>query len=150
MLRPEIEALIPHRDHALFLMQVDITGDYVGTAQVRWEVTHPVLVGHFPDFVIVPGMFLLEAAAQLGGLIIAHREGVDLSRELGVLTAVKKLMICAPVHPGQLAKYQVHVKPQGKSYYEVTGTAHVRSLKVASFELLLARVSRSALARMDE
>lgn len=150
LLQSEIEALIPHRDHALFLVQADIMDDYTGTAKVQWEATHPVLVGHFPDFVIVPGMFLLEAAAQLGGLIIAHKEDVDLSRELGVLTAVKKLIIYAPVRPGQLTEYRVRVQPQGQGYYEVTGTAQVGLVKVVSFSLLLVRVSRSVLARVDE
>mgnify|MGYP001606289747 CR=1 FL=1 len=64
--KDDICLLLPHRDHALFLLDAVVEGPHV-TGTACWADSHPHLTGHFPGLPIVPGVFLIEAAAQLGG-----------------------------------------------------------------------------------
>ena len=67
-----IQELLPHRFPFLLVDKiVDIGGDYiVGIKNVT--VNEPFFQGHFPKEPIFPGVFLVEAMAQTGGILVLN------------------------------------------------------------------------------
>lgn len=63
------------------------------------SVNEPYFVGHFPDEPIMPGVLLIESAAQLCSLVIAPDEETNDDR-LYVLLKVKDFKFLKPVIPG--------------------------------------------------
>ena len=71
-----IRMLLPHRYPLLLVDKViEIAQDYiVGIKNVT--VNEPFFQGHFPDQPVMPGVLIIEAMAQCGGLYVLHsREG---------------------------------------------------------------------------
>ncbi len=68
----EIRALLPHRYPFLLVDKViEIKDDYiVGIKNVT--VNEPFFQGHFPDEPLMPGVLMIEAMAQCGGLYVLH------------------------------------------------------------------------------
>ena len=111
--RDEIEKLIPHRYPMSFLREVKIKSGKEGSSKAIWEKNHPAFAGHFPDFAIVPGVFLIEAAAQLASVIAAYKLKTEAKRNnrdfidknpseyVGVLSGVRKTLLHKPVFPDQ-------------------------------------------------
>lgn len=125
--RAEIEELLPHRGHALFLRNAAVEGWHV-KAEAEWDVSHPHLAGHFPGLPIVPGLFLIEAAAQSVGVVLGNLPGAATGtsdrRELAVLAGVKESLLHNMVRPSQIVRFQVDVEPilDGK-YFAAFGAA---------------------------
>jgi UDP-3-O-[3-hydroxymyristoyl] N-acetylglucosamine deacetylase/3-hydroxyacyl-[acyl-carrier-protein] dehydratase len=67
-----IRELLPHRYPFLLVDKIiDIGGDYiVGIKNVT--VNEPFFQGHFPSEPIMPGVLLVEAMAQIGGLLVLN------------------------------------------------------------------------------
>jgi len=67
-----IRELLPHRFPFLFVDKIsEIGNDYiVGIKNVT--VNEPFFQGHFPEEPIFPGVFLVEAMAQTGGLLVLN------------------------------------------------------------------------------
>ncbi len=63
------------------------------------SVNEPYFAGHFPDTPIMPGVLLIESAAQLCSLVIAPEERADDSK-IYVLLKVKDFKFLKPVIPG--------------------------------------------------
>jgi 3-hydroxyacyl-[acyl-carrier-protein] dehydratase len=71
--RNEIENLLHHRDPFLLIDQVTAV-DFIGLAAAgtrRIDPADPVLLGHFPNEPIYPGVLLLEIIGQLGLCLLA-------------------------------------------------------------------------------
>jgi len=94
----EIQALLPHRyPFAL----VDRILDYVpgeravGIKNVTFN--EPQFQGHFPGRPIMPGVLIVEAMAQVGGIVLTQMPGVD---GLCMFAGIDKVRFRRPVVPG--------------------------------------------------
>lgn len=105
----EIMQLLPHRYPFLLVDRLVYTSEDRLNAIGYKGITlnEPCFVGHFPENPIFPGVLLIEAMAQAGGLMII---GSNPSVEVDGLMLVKidQVRFRAPVLPGHLL--EIHVK----------------------------------------
>lgn len=95
----QIEKILPHRypfllvDRVLHLNLEE--NEIIGLKNVT--VNEPFFQGHFPGAPIMPGVLILEALAQTGGILV-HQKGYD--KKIAVLLNVANAKFRKPVTPG--------------------------------------------------
>jgi 3-hydroxyacyl-[acyl-carrier-protein] dehydratase len=106
----EIMRRIPHRPP--FLM-VDRAESYVpgksivGTKCVT--INEPFFVGHFPGAPVMPGVLIVEALAQTGGLLMSKSWDVDPEGKIILFMSVDNCRFRQPVRPGDVLRLEVEV-----------------------------------------
>jgi 3-hydroxyacyl-[acyl-carrier-protein] dehydratase len=163
----EIEACLPHRDAALFISEAWLDEraasevapgrDVSGGGIARWQADHAVLRGHFPELPIVPAVFLIEAAAQIAGVLMVQvargirARTVDLAvplprsgpSPLGMLSGLRKVLVHRPVQPLHDVRYELQLRPAGAGHHLVFGTGTADGHKVITLELMINVVERA-------
>ena len=72
MSRAEIEAAIPHRSPMLLLDEIVERGENVIRCQKTFREDEFFFQGHYPDYPLVPGVILCEAAMQAGAVLLSE------------------------------------------------------------------------------
>jgi 3-hydroxyacyl-[acyl-carrier-protein] dehydratase len=97
----EIESILPHRYPFLLvdrIVHIDLElSEIIGIKNVT--VNEPFFQGHFPGVPIMPGVLILEALAQTGGILV-HQKGY--SKKIAVLLNVSNAKFRKPVVPGDV------------------------------------------------
>lgn len=130
----QIQRLIPHRAPFLFVESAEILGPHDISGVCVWDAQSPIFDGHFPEFSVVPGVLIVEAAAQLAGALISHngqqRElpaaGIPMAHPLGVLIGIKRASFHKPVLPNDRITFKVTIENP------VAGMVSVRAEAVGS------------------
>jgi 3-hydroxyacyl-[acyl-carrier-protein] dehydratase len=109
--KSDIENLIPHRYPINFLESVTVEDLKKGNGIATWPIDHIIFQGHFPNFPLVPGVYLIEAAAQVAAVIISSRvSDGEKQDDVGVLAGVNKFTINKPVRPDDKVEISVRLK----------------------------------------
>lgn len=97
----EVEGILPHRYPFLLVDRVihlDLeAGEIIGVKNVTYN--EPFFQGHFPGAPIMPGVLILEALAQTGGILV-HQKGYN--KKIAVLLNVTGAKFRKPVTPGDV------------------------------------------------
>lgn len=97
----DIEKILPHRYPFLLLDRIIYMNlednEIIGLKNVT--VNEPFFQGHFPGAPIMPGVLLLEALAQAGGVLV-HQKGYD--KKIALLLNVTSAKFRRPVVPGDV------------------------------------------------
>lgn len=105
----EILDYLPHRYPFLLLDRVvefEPAKRLVAIKNVT--INEPFFQGHFPGYPIMPGVLVVEAMAQAGGIIIMH-EFPDRTEKLVVFTGIERARFRRPVTPGDQLRIEVNV-----------------------------------------
>ena len=95
----KIQRILPHRYPMLLVDRViDIQGDRKATGIKNVTFNDIFFQGHFPGTPIMPGVLIVEAMAQLGGLLLGQK--LDNTGRLPVLLSMDKVKWRHPVVPG--------------------------------------------------
>jgi 3-hydroxyacyl-[acyl-carrier-protein] dehydratase len=106
----EILRCIPHRPPFLL---VDRAEDYrphrsiVGIKSV--SINEPYFVGHFPGRPVMPGVLIIEALAQTGGVLMSKSLQVDVENKGIMFISVDNCRFRHPVRPGDVLRMPVEV-----------------------------------------
>src|SRR5438093_9941431 len=114
----------------LLALDPGITGD--GEYQVRGD--EPFLRGHFPNQPLMPGVLLLEAAAQLAGTVAQSDPKVSPMPGLK-LTAVRGAKILGTARPGEVIRLEARVIGRLGNLVHTHATASVHGVRVMAAEL---------------
>ncbi len=97
-----IKELLPHREPFLMIDEVlDCTPHESITAVKNVAADEPHFVGHFPGNPVLPGVLIVEAMAQAGG-VLSHISHLDVEpKPLYMLARVEDARFRRPVVPGE-------------------------------------------------
>jgi len=114
-----IQRILPHRFPMLLVDRVlEIEGDYKATGIKNVTFNDIFFQGHYPGTPIMPGVLIVEAMAQLGGLLLSRK--LEHTGKLAILLSMDKVKMRHPVVPGdQLLLEAVAVRVKSR-------TGHVR------------------------
>ena len=95
----EIQKFLPHRYPFLLLDRVlEIEPEKRATALKNVSINEPYFQGHFPHHPIMPGVLMIEAMAQLGGILLMQMSCAQ--GKTALLAGVDKCRFKQQVHPG--------------------------------------------------
>lgn len=107
------------------------------------SVNEPYFVGHFPEAPIMPGVLLIESAAQLCSLVITPKnEDPD---KLYVLLKVKDFKFLKPVVPGDVLRIEVKCTLSGAGAYEFSAVISVDGTVKAKGSMLFTSMDKGAI-----
>lgn len=106
------------------------------------SVNEPYFQGHMPDYPIMPGVLLIETAAQLCSLVI-EQDGVDDSK-IYVLLKVKDFKFVKAVIPGDRLEIQVECLRAATGLYEFTAQIFCDGKLRAKGDMLFAAVDKES------
>ncbi|HEY6849208.1 MAG TPA: 3-hydroxyacyl-ACP dehydratase FabZ [Terracidiphilus sp.] len=121
----EILGFLPHRYPFLLIDRVvefEPTKRLVAIKNVT--INEPFFQGHFPGYPIMPGVLVVEAMAQAGGMIMMA-ELPDRDRKLVVFTGIERAKFRRPVTPGDQLRIEVEVLSMRTRAGRIQGRAMV-------------------------
>ena len=99
--------------------------------------------GHFPARPILPGVLIIEALAQIGGILAYASEPFDASSSLMYFLGIDKAKFRRPVTPGDRLDLEVTILHHRTNVCKFKGEASVDGTLCASAELLASVVDRN-------
>jgi 3-hydroxyacyl-[acyl-carrier-protein] dehydratase len=121
----EILGMLPHRYPFLLIdriVEFEPTKRLVAIKNVT--INEPFFQGHFPGYPIMPGVLVVEAMAQAGGVIMMA-EIPDREKKLVVFTGIERAKFRRPVTPGDQLRIEVEVLSFKTRAGRIEGKAYV-------------------------
>jgi 3-hydroxyacyl-[acyl-carrier-protein] dehydratase len=128
----DIQELLPHRYPFLLIDRIidfEPNVKIVGLKNVT--INEPFFEGHFPGNPIMPGVLIIEAIAQAGG-ILAFKSGV--SGKILYFMSIEKAKFRKPVVPGDQLRFEVKVLKRRNNVWRFAGEAFVGDKVVSEVE----------------
>ena len=107
------------------------------------SVNEPYFPGHFPQRPIMPGVLILEALAQIGGILAYVSDPFDAETSLMYFLGIDKAKFRHPVVPGDRLDLHVEVVHHRSNVWKLRGEASVEGTLCAQGELLASIVDRA-------
>jgi beta-hydroxyacyl-ACP dehydratase FabZ len=130
-----IQEILPHRYPFLLVDRIDEMEPerIVGTKNVT--INEPFFIGHFPDFPVMPGVLIVEAMAQVAGVLVLSQIE-DRKNKVVLLASVEEAKFRRPVRPGDQLKIEMKVAKRKATVAKMFGTASVDGTIVAEAIML--------------
>src|ERR1700757_800528 len=125
-----IREILPHRYPMLLVDQIlELEEErIVGIKNVT--INEPFFVGHFPEFPVMPGVLIVEAMAQVAGVLVLNQIP-DRKNKLVLLASVEEAKFRRPVLPGHQLRIEMKVAKRKATIAKMFGTATVDGNVVA-------------------
>jgi 3-hydroxyacyl-[acyl-carrier-protein] dehydratase len=138
----EIREILPHRYPMLLVDRIEeLEADrIVGIKNVT--VNEPFFNGHFPDYPVMPGVLIVEAMAQVAGVLVLSQIP-DRKSKLVLLAGVNEAKFRKPVRPGDQLRIEMKLSKRKTSMAKMSGTASVDGAIVAEAEMLCVLADRT-------
>ncbi len=106
------------------------------------SMNEPWFLGHFPQNPIMPGVLVIEALAQIGGILAYATEPFDEKASLLYFLGIDKAKFRRPVVPGDRLDLEVSIVHHRTNVWKLRGEASVDGTLCAQGELLASVVDR--------
>lgn len=133
--------VMPHRYPFLLIDRVLEMGDDRITAVKNVTFNEPQFTGHFPERPVMPGVLLVEAMAQAGGILLFSRIE-DRESKLILFTGIDCCRFRRPVVPGDQVIFELEVLSIKRTFAKLHGTAHVDGELACEATLMSAMTER--------
>jgi len=136
-----IQQLLPHRYPFLLVDRVtefEANKRILGIKNVT--INEPYFQGHFPGHPVMPGVLVIEALAQAGGLLTQLSHQSAATDKLFYLVKIDNAKFSRMVVPGDRLELHVELKRTIRNMAMYQGVARVDGEQVACAEILCAEV----------
>lgn len=125
-----IRDILPHRYPMLLVDRiVELEEErIVGIKNVT--ANEPFFSGHFPEFPVMPGVLIVEAMAQVAGVLVL-RNIPDRENKLVLLIGIEEAKFRRPVVPGDQLRIEMKVERRKATVAKMSGKATVDGNVVA-------------------
>jgi len=132
----EIMNILPHRYPFLLVDRVlgfEVEKSIQAIKNVSFN--EPQFTGHFPDHPIMPGVMMVEAMAQVGGILAFQSVPSD-EDYLVYFTGIDKVRFRRPVRPGDQVVFDLTVLRRRGLLWKFHGVARVDGQLVCEGDLM--------------
>jgi beta-hydroxyacyl-ACP dehydratase FabZ len=140
----EIMNTLPHRYPFLLvdkIVEMEMGKRVVGIKNVT--INEPFFQGHFPGQPIMPGVLILEAMAQVAGIMALKSVPADqIKNKLLYFMTIDKARFRKPVIPGDQVRFELEVLRARSTVMNFGGKAVVDGAVVAEAEMMAMIVDR--------
>lgn len=138
----EIQEILPHRYPFLLvdrIEEIELGKRIVGVKNV--SINEPFFQGHFPGHPIMPGVLIIEAMAQAGG-VLAFKSSKDTDKKLVYFIGIDRARFRRPVFPGDQIRLELEVLQERHPHWRLKGMAYVNGQLACEAELRAMIVDR--------
>jgi beta-hydroxyacyl-ACP dehydratase FabZ len=138
----DIAKILPHRYPFLLvdrITELELGKRVVGIKNVT--ANEPFFQGHFPGNPVMPGVLIIEAMAQVGGVLarLSNPETMDRQEEGSLFfMSIDKVKFRKPIIPGDQIVFEVLPLRTGSRIWKIEGKATVDGTVVTQAELVAA------------
>jgi UDP-3-O-[3-hydroxymyristoyl] N-acetylglucosamine deacetylase / 3-hydroxyacyl-[acyl-carrier-protein] dehydratase len=138
-----IQKILPHRYPFLLVDKITdfkIDESVVGVKNVT--VNEPFFEGHFPGQPVMPGVLIIEAMAQTGGILLLN--GVENPGDkLVFFMSINNAKFRRPVVPGDQLVFELKMVTRKSRICTMSGRAYVDGTLVAEADLMASIIDRN-------
>lgn len=146
----EIQQVLPHRYPFLLvdrIMELELGRRVVGIKNVT--ANEEFFQGHFPGHPIMPGVLVLEAMAQVGGILLMRTLSASGEKKMVYLSGIERAKFRRPVVPGDQLRLTCETLQLRRRSCRMRGEAQVDGKLAAEAELMCVVVDRTPEAEAE-
>ncbi|MBE0503414.1 MAG: 3-hydroxyacyl-ACP dehydratase FabZ [Desulfuromonadales bacterium] len=135
MYSTDIMKYLPHRYPFLLIdriIEIEAGKKIVGIKNVT--VNEPFFQGHFPGHPVMPGVLIIEAMAQVGGIFAMITDNIG-DDKVTYFAGIDNARFRKPVVPGDVLRFELTLTNCRRGLYCFNGKAFVESTLVAEADL---------------
>ena len=136
--------VLPHRYPILLVDRIlELTPGKRVVGLKNVTINEPFFQGHFPGHPIMPGVLIIEAMAQVGGmLLMSYFEGQNVEDKVVYFMSLDNVKFRRPVVPGDQIRFELEmVQFRGKTC-KMKGVGFVDGQIVAEADMMASVVDR--------
>lgn len=138
-----IQKILPHRYPFLLVDKIiELTPMQRAVGIKNVTQNEPFFPGHFPGHPIMPGVLIIEAMAQTGGVMLMNSAAAAAGQKLMYFTGIENAKFRKPVRPGDQLRLEMEMVKFRAPLCKMTGKAFVDGVLVCEAELSAALVDK--------
>jgi 3-hydroxyacyl-[acyl-carrier-protein] dehydratase len=131
----EILTLLPHRYPFLLVDRIlEVVRNEYAIGLKNVTLNEPFFQGHFPTYRVMPGVLVIEAMAQVGGVLVYYSDDVSHSK-IPFFTGIDRGKFRRQVVPGDQLRMHLEIMRRRGPVWRVRGRAFVEEALAAEAEL---------------
>src|SRR2546427_469021 len=136
--------VLPHRYPFLLVDRIiEVVGQQRIVGIQNGPINEPFFQGHFPGHPIMPGVLIIEAMAQVGGmLLMSHFEGQNVDDKVVYFMSLDHVKFRRPVVPGDQIRFELEMLQFRGKTCRMKGAGFVDGQVVAEAEMMAMVVDR--------
>ncbi len=132
----EIMGILPHRYPFLMVdrvIEMEPGKRIVGVKNVT--INEPFFQGHFPGHPVMPGVLIVEAMAQVAGILAYLSSDDEIRKKVCYFMSIDNARFRKPVVPGDLLRLEMEATMNRRGIWGFNGKAYVDDKLVADADL---------------
>ena len=132
----EIMSILPHRYPFLMVdrvVEMEAGKRIIGIKNVT--INEPFFQGHFPGHPVMPGVLIVEAMAQVAGILAYLSSDDEIRKKVCYFMSIDNARFRRPVVPGDLLRLEMESTMNRRGIWGFSGKAYVEDKLVADAEL---------------
>jgi 3-hydroxyacyl-[acyl-carrier-protein] dehydratase len=132
----EIMDILPHRYPFLMVdrvIEMEPGKRIVGVKNVT--INEPFFQGHFPGHPVMPGVLIVEAMAQVAGILAYLSSDDEIRKKVCYFMSIDNARFRKPVVPGDLLRLEMESTMNRRGIWGFNGKAYVEDKLVADADL---------------